>query len=126
MNARKKINLQQWANDLAEQKSSGMTRLEWCRVKGINVNTFDHRCKQVRAALDSISKDGQEETSLAATNHVKPVERRPVEFTKVDLYSSAQTNACIKIRVGNAAVDIFPDATSSHIQTVLEALNYVK
>lgn len=52
MNARKKINLQQWANDLAEQKGSGMTLLEWCRVKGINVNTFDHRCKQVRAALN--------------------------------------------------------------------------
>lgn len=40
-----KINLQQWARDMAEQKSSGMTRKEWCRINGINVSTFDHRCK---------------------------------------------------------------------------------
>lgn len=126
MKARQKINLQKWASDLAEQKSSGMTRIEWCRINGINVNTFDHRCKQVRAALDSISGDELKASSPVVSTRHQPSDEHPVEFAKVNLCTSVNNNVCIKITIGNAAIDIFPDADENHIKTVLEALNYAK
>lgn len=126
MKARQKINLQKWASDLAEQKSSGMTRLEWCRINGINVNTFDRRCKQVRAALDAMSDEEMKTSSLASNIHPKPAEENPIEFARVNFITPSQSNACMKITIGNAAIDVFPGAAESHIRTVLEALSYVK
>lgn len=40
-----KIRPHQWAQDLDDQRRSGLTQREWSRIHGINFNTFEYRCK---------------------------------------------------------------------------------
>ena len=44
MNEMVKIQHQQWARDLDDQKRSGLTQREWCRIHGIRIHTFEYRC----------------------------------------------------------------------------------
>ena len=44
MNEMVKIQHQQWARDLDDQRRSGLTQREWCRIHGISIHTFEYRC----------------------------------------------------------------------------------
>lgn len=41
MDIKEEMKLHQWARDMADQKSSGMTRKQWCEMKGISFSTYD-------------------------------------------------------------------------------------
>ena len=41
MNEMVKIQHQQWARDLDDQRRSGLTQREWCRIHGISIHTFE-------------------------------------------------------------------------------------
>lgn len=61
MNINKEMKLHKWAQDMAEQKSSGPFQKKWCGMKGILVNTFQYRCRQVRLAMEeSFKKESNE------------------------------------------------------------------
>ena len=45
MNEMVKIQHQQWARDLDDQRRSGLTQREWCRIHGISIHTFEYRCR---------------------------------------------------------------------------------
>ena len=40
MNEMVKIQHQQWARDLDDQRRSRLTQREWCRIHGISIHTF--------------------------------------------------------------------------------------
>ena len=53
MNEMVKIQHQQWARDLDDQRRSGLTQREWCRIHGISIHTFEYRCRIVRQTMEN-------------------------------------------------------------------------
>ena len=50
------LQLQSWAADLHDQKSSGLTIRQWCQQRGLSINTFNYRVKALKkAAIRSMS-----------------------------------------------------------------------
>lgn len=60
MNISENMNVHQWAQDMAEQKASGLTRKQWCDSKGIQLSTYDYRCKKVRRILEKRMNEHQD------------------------------------------------------------------
>ena len=40
MNINEEMKLHKWAQDMADQKSSGLSQIKWCKMKGIPATTF--------------------------------------------------------------------------------------
>ena len=57
MNINEEMKLHKWAQDMTDQKSSGLSQKEWCSMKGIPINTFQYRCRQVRLAMEKKLKE---------------------------------------------------------------------
>ena len=54
MNEMVKIQHQQWALDLDNQRRNGLTQREWCRIHGISIHTFEYRCRIVRKTMENL------------------------------------------------------------------------
>lgn len=121
MNINEKMKLHKWAQDMAEQKSSGLSQKEWCGMKGIKANTFQYRCRQVRLAMEeSMKKESNELVSAE-----KALEQAPAPepfFAKVELQSEHSIPSGIKIKFHDTLVNIAPDAPDSHVRMVLEVI----
>ncbi len=128
MNINEEMKPHKWAQDMADQKSSGLSQKEWCNVKGIPTNTFQYRCRQVRLAMEGKLKDGKaDNASLVPANHNEEAHVTPEPFfTKVELTSSHNTPSGINIKFHDTLVNIAPDAPDSHVRTVLEVIADVK
>lgn len=55
MEIKEKIKLQQWAEEIAQQQSSGLSHKQWCHIHNIPVSTFEYHCRRVRAAIQKMS-----------------------------------------------------------------------
>ena len=64
MNISENMKLHQWAQAMADQKASGLTRQQWCDINDIPVSTFDYRCKKVRAAMEVKLKEKQNDSTV--------------------------------------------------------------
>ena len=80
MNIKEQMKLQKWASDMAEQKSSGLTNAQWCRIKGIPLSTYEYHCKRVRDAMQEAS-EADESTNIVPVKEELP---EPV-FAKIEL-----------------------------------------
>lgn len=50
------LQMQSWANDLRDQKASGLTVAQWCQQHNLSKNTFNYRVKALKkAAVSSLS-----------------------------------------------------------------------
>ena len=104
-----KIQHRQWAQDLDDQRRSGLTQKEWCKAHGINFNTFEYRCKIVRKATER----------LIAENPT------PVQFAELDVQSEIPETSGIRIQTAGISVEVFPNAECNQIKTVMEVLCHV-
>lgn len=128
MNINEEMKLHKWAQDMADQKSSGLSQKEWCNMKGIPTNTFQYRCRQVRLAMEErIKKDKPRNTALVPADHrtETPVSAAPA-FAKVELTSSRNIPSGINIKFKDSLVNIAPDSPDSHVRMVLEVITDVK
>ena len=128
MNINEEMKLHKWAGDMAEQKSSGLSQKEWCKMKGIATNTFQYRCKQVRLAMEEkIKNSNQDNTALVAANQdiEMPISSEPM-FAKVELTGGYNTPSGINIKFKDTLVNIAPDAPDVHVRLVLEVITDAK
>ena len=116
MNINEKMKLHKWAQDMAEQKSSGLSQKEWCGMKGIKANTFQYRCRQVRLAMEESNELVSAEKALEQAPAPEPF------FAKVELQSEHSIPSGIKIKFHDTLVNIAPDAPDSHVRMVLEVI----
>ena len=124
MNINEEMKLHKWAQDMAEQKSSGLSQKEWCNMKGIPTNTFQYRCRQVRLAMeDRMKNDKPDNTALVPADHntETPASSEPA-FAKVELTGSHNVPSGINIKFQDSLVNIAPDAPDSHVRIVLEVI----
>ena len=128
MNMKEEMKLHQWAQDMAEQKASGLSQKKWCKMKGICTTTFEYRCRRVRSAMEEklreVSKDN---TAIIPAD--KPEERsanpKPF-FAKVNLTSACSTPSGINIKIRDILVNIAPDSPAEHVRMVLEVLTHAQ
>lgn len=60
------LHRREWAAEIAECQSSGMKIADWCRMKGISINTYYRRMRAVRTALMTESQQAIVPLSIAA------------------------------------------------------------
>lgn len=128
MNINEEMKLHKWAQDMADQKTSGLSQKEWCNMRSIPINTFQYRCRQVRLAMEEkINRDKQGTTSLTPVPHKSemPASLEPA-FAKVELIGSHNTPSGINIKFNDSIVNIAPDAPDSHVRMVLEVITNAK
>lgn len=110
MNEMIKIQHRQWAQDLDDQRRSGLTQKEWCKAHGINFNTFEYRCKIVRKTMENLLSE-------------KP---SSVQFAELDVQTNVPEIASIRVNASDVSVEFFPNADCNQIKTVMEVLCYAK
>lgn len=59
---KKKIRLQEWEQQIEEQRSSGLSVQKWCRQNGINSRTYYNHFRKVR---EGFLKSGRSESDRA-------------------------------------------------------------
>lgn len=124
MNINEKMKLHKWAQDMAEQKSSGLSQKEWCNMKGIPTNTFQYRCRQVRLAMEEKLQEQASENTAIVPKEVPadaPATPKPF-FAKVNLAPEPHAASGINIKFRDTLVNISPDAPEGHVRMVLEVL----
>lgn len=117
---KREMYLKQWAQDLADQKASGLMRKEWCVQKGISMNTFKYRSMKVRRASEET--DSKYTAIVPAAKPEKPASESQPFFAKVNLSAAPETFSGISNDTG---VNIAPDASDTHVRMILEVLNSV-
>lgn len=106
MNEMIKIQHRQWAQDLDDQRRSGLTQKEWCKAHGINFNTFEYRCKVVRKTSERFIAENP----------------APVQFAELDVQPEIPETSGIRIQTAGISVEFFPNADCNQIKTVMEVL----
>ena len=115
--------IRKWASDMAEQKSSGMSRREWCERHNISLSGYDYRCRKVKETLAAAVNENTEIVPAPVADIVSSP--APV-FTKISMVKTKENNSGINIRLGTAEINIAPDSNIDHIKIVMEALAYAK
>ena len=120
MDIKREMKLRSWAADIEDQKHSGLSRSQWCKLHGIPSSTFDYRYSVVCKAIDK-NVNNTQQSNLPATNETSSV--APV-FAQINLSKSEEAKSSISICIGDTKIDIAPNANPDHIKIVLEALRY--
>ena len=126
MNISENMKLHQWAQDMADHKASGLTRQQWCDIKGIALSTYDYRCKKVRRALEAKFQDNQEQTAAIVPAECCIESAPEPVFAKVNLQVPEMPASGISIKLSNAEITFSPDTPAELVRTVLEALAYAQ
>ena len=106
MNEMVKIQHQQLARDLDNQRRNGLTQREWCRIHEISIHTFEYRCRIVRQTMENLLSEKQPS----------------VQFAELDVQPSVPETSGIRIQAFGISVEFFPDADCNQIKTVMEVL----
>lgn len=128
MNIHEEMKLHKWAQDMAEQKASGLSQKKWCKMKGIPTTTFQYRCRKVHLVMEEKLQESQpEHTAIvpAETIAETPAESEPF-FAKVNLSPSHGVPSGMNIQFHDTLVHIAPDAPERHIRIVLEVLGHAQ
>lgn len=127
MNINEEMKLHKWAQDMTDQKSSGLSQKEWCSMKGIPINTFQYRCRQVRLAMEKkLKEDKLSDTSLVSVKNTVSASGQEPFFAKVEFNNDHNIPSGINIRFEDSFVNIAPDAPDSHVRMVLEVITNAK
>ena len=122
MNISENMNVRQWAQDMADQKASGLTRKQWCDSKGIQLSTYDYRCKKVRKVLEEELQEKQADSTAIVPADGKAVPEDEPVFAKVSLHAPRHSSSGVNVLLAHAEISIAPDTPAEHVRMVLEVL----
>lgn len=130
MNINEEMKLHKWAQDMAEQQSSGLSQIQWCKMKGIPATTFQYRCRKVRMVMEEKLQENNSGNAaiVSADRSVKPLNDMEPKlfFAKVDLSQEHHAASGINIKFQDALINIAPDAPREHVKMVLEVLAHAQ
>lgn len=120
MDINEQARLRQWAQDMADQKASGMTVIDWCKANSVKLSTYEKRCKRVRDTMEMmIAEPNKPAISCNADSAAEAH-----EFVRINKRTSTSSYG-IDIQVGNISISIAPDSKDEHVRLVLEAMSHV-
>lgn len=107
---------QEWAEDIAECQSSGMKIADWCRMKGISMNTYYRRLRAVRTAL--LEKSEQSIVPLSIAAESTELETNPI----VTSLAPVQKQDKVIIRKDGMEIELPQDTPEQMLLTLLRGL----
>ena len=107
---------QEWAEDIAECQSSGMKIADWCRMKGISMNTYYRRLRSVRTAL--LEKSEQSIVPLSIAAESMELETNPI----VTPLTPVQKQDKVIIRKNGIEIELPHDTPEQMLLTLLRGL----
>ena len=107
---------QEWAEDIAECQSSGMKIADWCRMKGISMNTYYRRLRSVRTAL--LEKSEQSIVPLSIAAESTELETNPI----VTSLAPVQKQDKVIIRNDGMEIELPQDTPEQMLLTLLRGL----
>lgn len=111
-----KLHRQEWAEDIAECQSSGMKIADWCRMKGISMNTYYRRLRAVRNAL--LEKSEQSIVPLSIAAESMELETNPI----VTSLAPVQKQNTVIIRRDGIEFELPQDTPEQMLLTLLRGL----
>lgn len=75
---KKKVRLQEWKQQIEEQKMSGLSVQEWCEQKGINPKTYYYHLRKVREEILRSDKSENDQAPNDTECAVVPIPTSPV------------------------------------------------
>lgn len=124
VNINKEMRLRQWAQDMAEQKASGLSQKQWCKMKGIGSTTYEYRCRKVREVMEQklVEKEAEKNAIISAANKAESLCEQEPFFAKVNLTGMTGSSLGMQINSHGMLFNIAPDAPAEHVRMVLEVL----
>lgn len=126
MEIKEQMKLHKWAQDMAEQKASGLSQKKWCEMKGIGTTTYEYRCRRVRKAMEErIHESSCESTALvSADKPAEPVGDSSKEpfFAKINLTPAPEVPSGISVNFRDTLINIAPDTPDNHVKLILEVI----
>ena len=135
---KRKIRLQEWAEQIADSKQSGKTVQQWCKEKGINRKTYYNRVKVVREEMLELVETWGEGAASGMVRSAKgntpafpeipgTVEGSPVlRQEELPVFAAVPRpqakNAAITVRMGEYVVDIQNSADDDKVEQVLRTM----
>ena len=110
------LHRQEWAEDIAECQSSGMKIADWCRMKGISMNTYYRRLRAVRTAL--LEKSEQSIVPLSIAAESTELETNPI----VTSLAPVQKQDKVIIRKNGMEIELPQDTPEQMLLTLLRGL----
>jgi len=114
------IRLQEWAKQIEDCRSSGMSVRSWCNENGIGIKNYYYRMRRVREELlDAI--EGQSALTLQSNSLISsetPV-FAPIPQTKLSTYSTVAAT----IQIGTYIAEINNGADLETVDGVLRTLS---
>ena len=110
------LHRQEWAEDIAECQSSGMKIADWCRMKGISMNTYYRRLRAVRTAL--LEKSEQSIVPLSIAAESMELETNPI----VTPLPPVQKQDKVIIRKNGIEIELPHDTPEQMLLTLLRGL----
>ena len=112
----KEVRLAEWARDVKECRSSGMTVKDWCASKGLNINTYRYRYRKLRIAAGE-RFEAQQECNVSVPAFV-PV---PTSIQCIDETESNSTSSdTIRFRLDNRTLELPAAIPLEYFKTALE------
>ena len=109
----KKRSEREWRQLLEEQRDSGESQAEWCKEKGINLNTFRDRSSRLKSTVK------KERPQAAGT------ETSTVEWVEIKPEREPATTPGIKIEHGGFSITVNPGFDSELLTDVLLTVSRV-
>lgn len=136
--AKRRVRLQEWANQINDCRKSGLTVNQWCVKTGINKKTYYNRMKRVREELLDAIESGSagRKPGLAASEVISAI-LQPGQIDPIagQLAIAAETpvfaalpmpqarGAPVTVWMGGCAIDIQNGADGTVVEQVLKAVS---
>jgi hypothetical protein len=122
---KRKLQLQEWASQINEQKQSGMTVHKWCEANGLGYKNFYYRMRKVQEELlEALEAQGNNSktSALAVLNNKQvAVKNKTPEFAPITIPQSK--GAALTVWIGTYAVDVQNGADTEIIDQVLRTVS---
>lgn len=101
--------LQEWAAQIQNCRSSGLSVQTWCRQEGINASTYYRWERALLTAAKLVPRTSMPAVTFAELPEVKKMSRNVAE-------------RCATLHIGKASLDIYPGCDAEQLRLMVELL----
>ncbi len=111
------LKMQEWSQQYADWKSSGLSQKKWCQEQGISDSTFRYRCKRICDEASRLVENNERYKPFGFAEIPNTViENPPMELP------ANEREAAIVIQLRNSFIKISNSIADKKLQKVLEVL----
>jgi hypothetical protein len=120
MNLTAQKRYREWAAQVDDQQSSGLTQREWCRVHGITYEAFKYR----KGRLETLAAELMNADAISEANDIALVPASVSASESLDLVHSAFSTTCHSMRIDlkHATISVTNNIDPAVLRAALKVL----